>query len=72
MVNSDEAHGGMLRRQESIQEESDSAHVLWYRHRCLCLTTSNFGKVEKQRLTTPVANLVQTCTTLYSVVGMSK
>ena len=58
MVNSDEA--GKI--EEETRERSDS--VLWYRHRCLRLTASNFGKVAKRRQTTPVANLVRTL--LYS------
>ena len=44
----------------SSQEECN----LWYHHRRLRLTASNFGKVAKHRETTPVANLVKSL--LYS------
>ena len=43
--------------EEETREQSDS--VLWYHHRSLRLTASNFGKVAKRRATTPVANLVK-------------
>ena len=58
IVNCDEA----LKIEEETKMQSDSA--LWYCHRRLRITASNFGKVSKRRPTTPVANLVKTL--LYS------
>ena len=52
--NSDEA--GKIERE--TRKQSDS--ILWYHHRRLRLTASNFGAVAKRRSTTPVANTVKT------------
>ena len=43
---------------------------LWYYHRRIRLTTSNFGKVAKRQKTTPVANLVKSL--LYSKTRNTK
>ncbi len=58
VVNSDEA--GKIEMETRRQSDS----VLWYHHRRVRLTASNFGKVAKRRPTTPVANTVKTL--LYS------
>ena len=58
IVNCDEAR----KIEEETKTLSDSA--LWYCHRHLRITASNFGTVSKRRPTTPVANLVKTL--LYS------
>ena len=54
VVNSDEA------KQIEAATRSQSESNLWYHHRRIRITASNFGMVAKRRDTTPVANAVKT------------